>query len=107
MPVLERYQVDTVVFREVDVETEVYEYWLQLLEAKGATVYQGETGLHVTLDEGLEMVVLHPGTDRCSLLLFYKEGRHVLQPQRPARPRQAGDHLWTVPFSCPAHSMAA
>jgi competence protein ComEC len=61
--VLERYQVDTVIFREVEVESEVYEYWLQLLEVEGAEVYQGEAGLGLTLDEGLEMVVLHPGAE--------------------------------------------
>jgi len=61
--VLERYQVDTVIFREVGHESEVYEYWLQLLQAEGAMIYRGETGLHVTLDEGLEMVVLHPGME--------------------------------------------
>ena len=59
--VLERYQVETVIFREVEHESEVYAYWLQLLETEGATVYQGEAGLQLTLDDGLEMVVLHPG----------------------------------------------
>ncbi len=63
VPVLERYQVDTVIFREMEQESEVYEYWLRLLEAEGATVYQGEAGLRMTLDEGLEMVVLHPGAE--------------------------------------------
>ncbi len=63
VPVLERYQVDTVIFREMEVASEVYEYWLQLLGAEGATVYQGEAGLRLTLDEGLEMVVLHPGVE--------------------------------------------
>ena len=63
VPVLERYQVDTVIFREVEHESDVYEYWLQLLGAEGATVYQGEAGLRLTLDEGLEMVVLHPGLE--------------------------------------------
>jgi len=61
--VLERYQVDTVIFREMEHESEVYDYWLQLLEAEEATVYQGEVGLQVTLDEGLSMVVLHPGAE--------------------------------------------
>jgi competence protein ComEC len=69
MPVLERYQVDTVIFRDLELESEVYEYWLKSLEAEGATVYQGETGLRLVLDEGadasrpLEMVVLHPGPE--------------------------------------------
>jgi len=66
VPVLERYQVEAVIFREVEHSTDVYEYWLELLEAEGATVYQGEAGLQVALDEGLEMVVLHPGAELVS-----------------------------------------
>jgi competence protein ComEC len=67
--VLERYQVDTVIFRDQEHESGVYERWLQLLEAEGAAVYQGEAGLRLTLDEGadasrpLEMVILHPGAE--------------------------------------------
>ncbi|MCP4541235.1 MAG: DNA internalization-related competence protein ComEC/Rec2 [Chloroflexi bacterium] len=66
VPVLERYQVDTVIFREVEHRTEVYEYWQQLLQSEGAMVYQGEVGLHITLDQGLEMTVLHPGVEPVS-----------------------------------------
>ena len=66
VPVLERYQVDAVIFREMEHESEIYEYWLQLLAAEGATVYQGQAGLSLTLDEGLEMVVLHPGVELVS-----------------------------------------
>jgi len=62
-PVLERYQVGTVIYREMGCESEVYEYWLQLLAAEDAMVYQGEAGLRLALDEGLEMTVLHPGTE--------------------------------------------
>jgi len=61
--VLERYQVDMVVFRELEHESEVYDYWLQLLDAERATIHQGEAGLRLALDEGLEMVVLHPGAE--------------------------------------------
>jgi competence protein ComEC len=61
IPVLERYRVDTVIFREVEVTSSVYEYWLQLLEGEGAAVCRGEAGLRIVLDEGLEMAVLHPG----------------------------------------------
>jgi competence protein ComEC len=61
--VLERYQVDTVVFREVGVESATYDYWRQLVEAEGATVHRGEAGLRMALDEGLEMLVLHPGAE--------------------------------------------
>ncbi len=62
-PVLERYQVDTVIYREMGCESEICEYWLQLLAAEGAMVYQGETGLRLALDDGLSMTVLHPGTE--------------------------------------------
>jgi beta-lactamase superfamily II metal-dependent hydrolase len=48
VPVLERYQVDTVIFRALEHKAEVYEYWLQLLEAEGAEVYQGQAGLHLS-----------------------------------------------------------
>jgi len=63
VPVLERYQVNAVVFREMGYESEVYRYWRQLLEVEGAGVYRGEAGLRLALDDGLEMVVLHPGAE--------------------------------------------
>ncbi|MBU0702892.1 MAG: MBL fold metallo-hydrolase, partial [Chloroflexi bacterium] len=62
--VLERYQVETAIYRrDGEHESEIYEYWLQLLAEDGAVVYQGEAGLRLELDEGLEMVVLHPGVE--------------------------------------------
>ncbi len=61
--VLERYRVDRVIYREQERESEVYEYWLQLLASEGAAVYRGEAGLELALDEGLEMTVLHPGAE--------------------------------------------
>jgi competence protein ComEC len=61
--VLDRYRVDTVVSRQIAHESSVYERWQQLLQAEGATVYQGQAGLHVALDAGLEMTVLHPGPE--------------------------------------------
>jgi competence protein ComEC len=59
--VLERYQVDTVVFREMAMDSATYDRWLEAVAEEGAAVYQGEAGLRLTLDQGLEMVVLHPG----------------------------------------------
>ena len=59
--VLERYQVDRVIFRELETDSDTYACWQRLLESEGAEVYQGEAGLHLTLDRGLEMTVLHPG----------------------------------------------
>jgi competence protein ComEC len=61
LPVLERYQVDGVVFRDLALENDVYAQWLRLLEAEGAVVYVGQAGLSLTLDEGVVMTVLHPG----------------------------------------------
>jgi competence protein ComEC len=59
--VLERYQVDMVIHRQIEMDSETYAYWLALVADEGATVYQGEAGLQMTLDTGLEMIVLHPG----------------------------------------------
>jgi len=64
--VLERYEVGTVVFRHQEVDCATYERWLELLDEEGAQVYQGEAGLLLTLDDGVEMVVLHPGPELVS-----------------------------------------
>jgi competence protein ComEC len=61
--VLERYQVDTVIFREMERDDEVYGQWLELLAVEQAAIYQGEAGLGLTLDQELEMTVLHPGAE--------------------------------------------
>jgi len=61
VPVLERYWVETVIHRQVALDSEIYDYWLQLVEAEGADVYRGEVGLQLNLDRGLEVLVLHPG----------------------------------------------
>jgi competence protein ComEC len=61
--VLERYQVDTVIYREVALDSDVYDYWIHLVQMEGAAVYQGEAGLRMALDEGLGMMVLHPGAE--------------------------------------------
>jgi competence protein ComEC len=66
VPVLERYRVDTVIHRPVKMDSETYDYWLQLVETEGATVYRGEAGMRLALDEGLDMVVLHPGAELVS-----------------------------------------
>jgi competence protein ComEC len=63
---LERYEVDTVIHREMEVESAIYDYWLELVEGEGAAVYQGQAGLRLTLDDGLDMVVLHPGAELVS-----------------------------------------
>jgi len=61
--VLERYQVDTVIFREMERDDETYDQWLKLLTIEDAAIYRGQAGLGLTLDQGLEMTVLHPGVE--------------------------------------------
>jgi competence protein ComEC len=63
IPVLERYRVGVVVHRELGVESEEYATWLALVAVEGAEVHRGEAGLRLALDDGVEMVVLHPGTE--------------------------------------------
>jgi competence protein ComEC len=69
VPVLERYQVATVIHRQIEMDSETYDYWLELVADEGASVYEGRAGLSLTLDEadtqrpGLEMLILHPGVE--------------------------------------------
>ena len=58
--VLERYRVDAVVSREVGCQDAICERWRQLLADGDVTVYRGEAGLDMAVEEGLRMVVLHP-----------------------------------------------
>ena len=61
IPVLERYRVDAVVFREVGCVTPTCVEWDRLLAEKGIPVYSGEAGLVIEVEEGLTLEVLHPG----------------------------------------------
>jgi len=63
VPVLERYQVDTMVWRELGCQDAICDRWRQLMAGVGAKVYSGEAGLTVELDRGLRMEVLHPGAE--------------------------------------------
>jgi competence protein ComEC len=60
---LERYRVEKVIFREMECDDAMCEEWRQLVEDGGATVYRGEAGLEIELDEGLVLEVLHPGVE--------------------------------------------
>jgi competence protein ComEC len=60
---LERYRVEKVVFREIGCDDAMCDEWWQLVEDRGATVYRGEAGLEIELDEGLQLEVLHPGVE--------------------------------------------
>lgn len=63
LSVLERYRVDTIIFRAMEVESAAYDRWQQLVEVEGAAVYQGEAGLRLVFDEGVELAVVHPGAE--------------------------------------------
>jgi len=63
IPVLERYRVDGVVVRDAGCRTALCARWREVVEGSGATVWRGETGLRIWLDEGLLLTVLHPGPD--------------------------------------------
>jgi competence protein ComEC len=61
--VLERYRVDTVVFRQMALDSATYERWLEVVAEEGAAVYEGAAGMQLALDPALEMIVLHPGAE--------------------------------------------
>ncbi|MFW6082806.1 MAG: ComEC/Rec2 family competence protein, partial [Chloroflexota bacterium] len=61
--VLERYDVEVVVFREMGCQSTLCKHWNQLLTETGVTTYQGQAGLNVTLDDRVLIETLHPGSD--------------------------------------------
>jgi len=61
--VLERYEVEAVIVREVGCRNPICQRWQELIEEAGVTVYRGEAGMNVGLDEGLQMDILHPGAE--------------------------------------------
>jgi len=63
IPVLERYRVDAVLARDVGCRTPLYIRWNEVVASSGATLWQGETGLQIWLDEGLRLTVLYPGAE--------------------------------------------
>ena len=66
LAVLERYEVGSIVFREMDEASAEYVRWLDLVEAEGAAVHSGEAGLGLQLDEDVAVVVIHPGVELVS-----------------------------------------
>ena len=56
--VLERYRMDTVVFRQMEMDSATCECWLEVVIEEGATVYEGAAGMQLALDPALEMIVL-------------------------------------------------
>ena len=61
LAVLERYQVDRIVYRAVDATTAEYNRWAALVVAEEADVLSGESGLRLDLEENVHLTVLYPG----------------------------------------------
>ncbi len=63
IPVLERYRVETLIFRELGCEAEICTHWRRLVEAEGAAVHRAEAGLELRIDKAVVMNILHPGAE--------------------------------------------
>jgi competence protein ComEC len=60
--VLERYQVDAVVYRDLGCRDGACQRWQELLSETGMTVLDGEAGLAIELD-GVRLDLFHPGAE--------------------------------------------
>jgi competence protein ComEC len=63
LPVLERYQVRRIVYRDVEAAAAEYERWVALAAAEGTEVFSGQSGLQLDLGYGVRLAVLHPGAE--------------------------------------------
>jgi len=61
--VLDRYEVEIALFREVGCEEAICHRWDRLLDEKEIAVHQAELGLGVELEDGVRLEVLHPGAN--------------------------------------------
>jgi competence protein ComEC len=58
---LERYRVSQVILPDVDAKTPLYAAWQSALAAEEATVTRARAGMRLSLGDGVEVEVLHPG----------------------------------------------
>lgn len=58
--VLERYEVEQVLYPALEYDSALYDRWRELLEAKEITVTTAQAGQGVELGEGVTMTVLNP-----------------------------------------------
>ncbi|NLE44453.1 MAG: DNA internalization-related competence protein ComEC/Rec2 [Chloroflexi bacterium] len=66
VPVLQRFDISVLIFQQEEVRSAVYAAWLEAATVEGAVIHTGEAGLHVALDEGVELTVLHPSSTEAS-----------------------------------------
>ncbi len=59
--VLGRYQVDQVILPDVENDTPLYAAWQEAMADEGASVTQAEAGMRLSLEDGVQIEVLHPG----------------------------------------------
>jgi competence protein ComEC len=58
--VLERYEVEMVLYPDLEYDSALYEEWFRLIEAKGIPVTLAQAGEEIKLGEGITMSVLNP-----------------------------------------------
>lgn len=63
IPVLERYRVGRVLDSGYEHVSPMYERWLELIEEKGIPSHLARAGMRIGAGNGVELVVLHPGTE--------------------------------------------
>jgi len=62
--VLQRYQVEQVLYPDSDYESPLYDEWLGLIEEKDIECTIAQAGQQIDLGDGVTVKVLHPGTSR-------------------------------------------
>lgn len=80
--VLERYQVARVLHSDTESETPLFAAWQARLSAEGAMVIRAQRGQTITIEPGLRLEVLHPGshlpeegTNNAAVVLRLRYGR--------------------------------
>jgi competence protein ComEC len=59
--VLGRYQVGQILLPDVENDTPLYAAWQEAMAAEGASVTQAQAGMRLSLEDGVQVEVLHPG----------------------------------------------
>ncbi|GAI32515.1 unnamed protein product, partial [marine sediment metagenome] len=62
LEVLQRYQVEQVLYPDLDYPSPLYQEWLRLVEEKDIECTIAQAGQQIDLGEGITIKVLHPGT---------------------------------------------
>ncbi len=63
IPVLERYRVEQILDSGYEHHHPMYQRWLELIEEKGIPNHPARTGMRIGTEDGVELLVLHPGPE--------------------------------------------